>query len=311
MKNKKVVVFGNQQITIDCINLLKQNQSVDLLAVIGCEKPRDKDFGYPSLKQYCEKEKILFFHPNKLDVAFLKLLKDLKPDICFSIYYRKIFPASYIQVPPMGFINIHSGVLPQYRGSIPTFWALYNNEKEVGITLHFIDGGIDTGDIIAQSRYKIPKNITGFKLHNKIMKLGVQLLSSNLPDILEGSNLRIKQKHSDSTYFGRFNDTLRLIDWSLPVEQIESKIRALTRPYIGAKSFIFDKEVIFWKVRIMHLRGRKLLSPGKIEAVRHNGQFIVEGTNGFLLVTDFEIVDASKIRYTDLIQKGNEFKLCQ
>lgn len=276
MKRKKVVVFGNQEIAVDCINLLIKNPNINLLAVIGCEKPEDVNFGYPSLEQFCTKEGITLFSLNKLGAVFLGLLKDFKQDICFSIYYRKIFPPSYIPVPPLGFINIHSSLLPKYRGSVPTLWALCNREKEAGITLHHIDKGIDTGDIIAQSRYKIPKNITGFTFHKKIMKLGVQLFSSNLPSILEGKNLKIKQKHSKGTYFGKFDDTLRFIDWLLPIEQIEAKIRALTKPYIGVKSFIYDKEVIFWKVHIVPLKGYKLRSPGKIEAVSRNGQFIVE-----------------------------------
>ena len=103
------------------------------MAVVGCESKQDELFGYPSVEEYCQKNGISYYNPNGLDNQFLELIKNLKPDLCFSLYYRNIFSPSYISIPPMGFINIHPSLLPKYRGPIPTFWALLNNEKKTDI----------------------------------------------------------------------------------------------------------------------------------------------------------------------------------
>lgn len=305
---KKIIVFGNQQIAIDCIKILINTKDVNLLAVVGCERERDSMFGYPSLKKFCQENNIVYYNPEKLNSQFLEIIKGLKPNICFSIYYRNIFSPDYISVPSMGFINIHPSLLPKYRGPIPTFWALLNNEKKVGVTLHYMDSGIDTGDIIAHIDYEIPKEITGYELNNLLIEKGVRLFKKQLPLILKSENKRVKQTHEIATYFGPFNQKLRTINWYLPVEQINRLIQALTKPYGGAKASIIYKEIIFWKAQIVEYSKEKLSGPGKIVKVQ-NDEFMVSGVDGFLMIKDFEILKISKINKDKYIKIGTSFNL--
>lgn len=291
---KKVIVFGNQQIAIECIEILRDTKDVNLLAVVGCERKRDDALGYPSLKKFCQKNNINYYNPEKLNDKFLQIVRRLKPDICFSIYYRNIFSPDYISIPPMGFINIHPGLLPKYRGSVPTLWALLNNEEEIGSTIHYIDQGIDSGDIIAQVKYKIPKNITGFKLNNIMAKKGTDLFKKNLPLILEGKNKRFKQDKSLATYYGPFNQNLKKINWSLPIIKIKRQVQAFTKPYAGARSFILGEELIIWEVEILK-KYKNTSETGRIVEVRNNG-IVVSGVDGFLLIKDFELVNSQNIK---------------
>lgn len=305
---KKIIVFGNQQIAIECIKILTNTKDVSLLAVVGCEIERDRVFGYSSLRKFCQENNIIYYNPKKLDSQFLETIKGLKPDICFSIYYRNIFGPGYISIPPMGFINIHPSLLPKYRGPIPTFWALLNKEKKIGTTLHYIDSGIDTGDIIAQIDCEIPKKITGYELNNLLIEKGVELFKKQLPFILKNENKRTKQNHVNATYFGSFNQKLRAINWYLPIEQINRQIQALTRPYGGAKSSIIDKEIILWRTQVVGYSKEKLSGPGKIIKVRDN-EFIVSGVDGFLAVKDFEIIKSLEDDKDKYIKVGNSFNL--
>lgn len=305
---KKIVVFGNQKIAIDCIKILKNTEDVNLVAVVGCERSRDSAFGYPSLGKFCQENDIIYYNPEKLNNQFLKIIRQLNPDICFSIYYRNIFSQDYILVPPMGFINIHPSSLPKYRGPVPTLWALLNNEKKAGVTLHYIDSGVDTGDIIAQIDCEIPKEITGHELNDLLIEKGVELFKKQVPLILENKNKRIKQIHVNATYFGPFNQKLRVINWYLPVEQINRQIQALTRPYSGAKASIIDKEILFWKAQVAEYSKEKLSGPGKIIKVQ-NDEFMVSGVDGVLVMKEFEMVESSKSNRDKYIKIGNSFNL--
>lgn len=302
---KNVIVFGSQQIAIDCIKILLRDKNANLVAVVGCQRARDITFGYPSLEKFCKQHSLRYYNPSSLSDQFLKIIRRLKPDICFSIYFRNIFNRDYISVPPMGYINIHPSLLPKYRGSVPTYWALVNNEKRVGTTMHYIDSGVDTGDIIAQIECDIPKNITGFTLNNLMMKKGTELFRRQLPRILSSKNARHTQQEAYATYFGQFNQALRTINWSLPVNYIKKHVQALTKPYRGARSFVFDEELIIWEVEIVRHVTRHKPKAGKIVGLRGNG-FIVRGGDGFIYVKHFEMKN-SKIAQT-YIKIGNVFQ---
>lgn len=291
---KKIVIFGNQQAAIDCTGWLLKRRDVQVIAFVGCERAQDKQYGYPSTRFFCEKNKIPFFEPSVLDDAFYKLFKSWKPDVCLSIYYRRIFNERYLSVPPMGFMNMHPSLLPKYRGSMPTLWALFNNEKKVGTTLHYIDRYIDTGDIIAQKIYSVPPMITGYILHKNLMHLGFQLFKEIFPRFLKGKIDSIKQNHREGTYYSSYNESLRFIDWLSPSERILSRIRTLTRPYAGAVAKVLGNDIIFWGAGKYTLSKKNLRGPGKIIKVFKNGHFVVSTIDGFIKITDSSVLNKNK-----------------
>lgn len=305
---KKVVIFGNQQIAIDCLNILKKRNDVWIAAVVGCEKVEDYDFGYPSLRQFSIRNNLTYYNLQRLDGNFLKIFKKLKPDLCFSFFYRKIFKPDFLSIPPMGFINIHPSLLPKYRGPVPTLWALLNDEAEVGVTLHYIDSGIDTGDIIAQSRIKSLRLTSGYKLLKKLMKEGTLLFKRELSSILAGTNTRVKQNHHQASSFGQFHEKLRIIEWRQPINKVLRRIQAFTKPYIGARSYIQNQEIIIWKARLTKLSRKRLSEPGKIIKVK-GAQFIVSGVDGFLLVIEYTLPKTLDRDIGKYIKPGNKFDL--
>ena len=284
---KRIVIFGNQQAAIDCARWIGGLKKIELVAFVGCERPRDKEYGYPSVRTFCKNDNIPFYQPEQLDDAFFSLFESWRPELCLSIYYRNIFSKKFLNVPLMGFINLHPSLLPKYRGAMPTLWAQFNGEKTVGITLHHIDEGIDSGDIITQKEYKLPRNITGYELHTHLMQVGVKMIKRYFFQLLKHNAPRIRQHHADASYYSAFNPNLRTIDWFSSSDRILSRMRALTRPYDGAITHLQGKNVIFWKARKYRLSKHNLKQPGKIIRVFKDGSFIVSCVDGFLHITDF------------------------
>ena len=156
----KVVIFGCQQIAVDFISFLKNN-NVSIPLIITYELPLDKTYGYESVIEKFSNGETEVLNPKSVNINIINKVKSINPDIIFSIYYRKILPKSLLKIPRLGCINIHPSLLPKYRGPIPTAWAIENGESEFGITIHYMDEGIDTGDILVQKEYQILENETG------------------------------------------------------------------------------------------------------------------------------------------------------
>lgn len=287
---KKIIIFGNKQITINCLKLLKKNPNANLIAVVGCETSEDLKIGNPSVREYCLNNNIQYYHPEKLDASFLSIIKNLKPDICFSLFYRDLFSKELLSLAKDGFINIHPSLLPKYRGPVPYLWTLLNNEKITGVTMHYIDERVDSGDVISQIKYNIPNQITGFKLGSKLMDLGFKMFKQQLPLILKNVNKRKKQNENQATYYGKYHPGLRKINWYHSSDTIIRQIQAFTKPFSGAISVVNNKEIIIWNAKIKKISNQILQGPGRIIKLQNN-KFIVSTVDGFIEVEDFEILN--------------------
>ncbi len=304
---KKVIVFGAQQIAVDCIQTLI-DKGVDIQAVVTYEVPLDKKYGYASVRHIAKKHDITLYEPEKLTKDFIAQIKNLAPDLIISAYYRKIFPESLIGIPRLGCVNIHPGLLPYYRGPIPTFWAMIRGEKFCGVTLHFIDKNVDTGPIIDQCKLAIKDSDTGFSLNDRAMKFGHQLFVKNIANILNNKTKAIKQPANIGSYFGKFYNELRLIDWRKSSQDIFNQVRANSRPYSGAIASTLDKDFIVWKVKPL-INKYPITTPGKILKILPDQSFIVSTSDGAVKITDYEFVGAKgKKVFNFYIQLGR--KLC-
>lgn len=289
-KDKRIIVFGCQQIAVDCINnIIKAGGQI--VALVTYELPLDKVYGYASVYEIAKKYKIPIYEPDKIDKKFIKQIEEINPDLILSVYYRKIFPKALIKIPKLGCVNIHPSLLPYYRGPIPTFWALLNGESKCGVTVHYIDEGIDTGPIIEQKEIIIKDSYSGFDLNNKAMKVGHKLLMKNINNILYNRAKTKKQKRNIGSYYGKFNNNLRFINWYKSSKDIYNQVRLLTKPYMGCLTGVLNKDLIIWKIKMVKNNTHPIVaSPGKILKLYKNGSFLVSTTDGSLRVTDYEII---------------------
>lgn len=176
--------------------------------------------------------------PFRRDAAgcrdFTKGLQRLAADLFLVSSYSMILPHEWLTMPALGTVNVHCALLPQYRGANVLNWVLVNGETETGATIHYIDDGIDTGDIILQRRLAINFDDTALSLRTKLCDLWPTMLAEVIGMLEKGNCPRQAQDETKARHWPRRRPEEGRIDWRWPAERIYDLIRALVKPWPGA-----------------------------------------------------------------------------
>ncbi len=242
--------------------------SLEALVKAGCQvvgvvtvpdKPagRGMQLQQSAVKKYAVEHQLKVLQPVKLkDPVFISDLAALKADLQIVVAFRML-PEIVWNMPPMGSVNLHGSLLPQYRGAAPINWAVINGEKETGVTTFKLKHEIDTGDILLQESFPISEEDTAGSVHDRMKDIGAAILVRTVKGLADGTLTEKPQagnpdtlKHAPKIH----TDTCR-INWSLPAEEIYNLVRGLS-PYPAAftilnekmlKIFQCKKEIIFPK----------------------------------------------------------------
>jgi methionyl-tRNA formyltransferase len=301
----KVWLFTSQDVGNDVYAFLRARGDIEL-TVVSQRTRRDEIYGYRSTIDLCRQEGTPLHTPRSFDEDFLKACEAAAPDLILCAYYPKIFPLRLIAIPRLGCINIHPGLLPDYRGTFPTPWCILNGETEIGITLHHIDARIDTGDILVQETHAIGEHETGHALYRRAMTLCGSILMRNFDAILQGSLPRRPQPDGGS-YYNRIPRQYR-IDWHQPREHLRRQIRVHAKPYFPAHSFLFNKCILINSAVLHDPAGYVAQGAGVIVEVMNDKSFVVSCVDGCLHVTDYEITPLTNDAERDMhIRISNRF----
>ncbi len=184
------------------------------------------------------------------------VLKKWKPDLIVVSGWYHMIGETIREIPKYGVVGLHASLLPKYRGGAPLVWQMINGEDKAGITLFYIEEGIDSGDIIASAEETIEETDTIATLYEKVGSRGIELLKTYLPLIALDKAPRIKQDYSDEKdIWPQRKPEDGLIDWSKSPKEIERFVRAQTKPYPGAYAIIDDKKVIIWDCTVENIQG--------------------------------------------------------
>ncbi len=250
---------------IGCVGLeaLLRN-GYEILAVFTHKEDPNENIWFGSVAELAASKGIPVYAPDDVNhPLWIHKIREMKPDILFSFYYRKMVKQELLEIAPKGGLNLHGSLLPKYRGRCPANWVLINGEKETGMTLHYMTPRPDDGDIVAQKKIPIGDQDTAFTLMGKMAESARTLLDEALPKIKSGKAPRTPQDDSKATYFGGRRPEDGEIDWSKSAREVRNLVRAVTRPYPGAFSFIGDNKLIFWSVSEAACDNAKF-SPGAI-----------------------------------------------
>ena len=232
MKDKRVVFMGTPDFSVPVLEKLIENTNVVLVvtkkdAYVG----RKKVLTESPVAICAHEHNIEVYKPNKLKEDYEYILNK-KPDIIITCAYGSIVPKVVLVYPSYGCINVHASLLPKYRGASPIVASILNGEKETGITIMYMDEGIDTGNIIMSRSIEIEDNDNSLSLSNKLSLLGANLLIDTLPKIFEGENFDIPQDNEEATYVGMLKREDEHIDFNSSVENIKNQVRAFSpEPY--------------------------------------------------------------------------------
>ena len=242
MKQTKVIFMGTPNFSVPILEYLVENTNVVLVVT----KPdtfegRKKELTYSPIKEVALKNNIDVITPNKIIDSF-EIISEINPDIIITCAYGKIVPESILNIPKLGSINVHASILPQYRGASPIQSAILNGDKKTGITIMYMDKGMDTGDIISYEEINIDIDDNYQTLSSKLSLLGTNLLAKTLPDIINHKNNRIKQDDSKATYTRLITREDEKINFSQNGKDIINQIRTFS-PNPGAYFKLNDREI--------------------------------------------------------------------
>ncbi len=191
------------------------------------------------------------YQPEKVRTPeFVEVLKGLAPDVMVVAAFGQILTQEVLDIPPLGCVNVHSSLLPKYRGAAPIQWAIIDGETVTGVTTMRMDAGLDTGDILEQAEIPIAEDETGGSLHDRLSRLGAELIVSTLKKLEDGTAAPRPQGETDTRYAKMLKKTMGDIDWTMEAAAIERLIRGLN-PWPGTYTHWEGKTLKIWEARIV------------------------------------------------------------
>jgi UDP-4-amino-4-deoxy-L-arabinose formyltransferase/UDP-glucuronic acid dehydrogenase (UDP-4-keto-hexauronic acid decarboxylating) len=244
----KCVVLAYSNIGCEGIEALLKN-GCEISAVFTHKDSPNENIWFRSVAELAAANNIPVFAPEDINhPMWAHKIKEMAPDYIFSFYYRNMVKKNILDIPKKGCLNLHGSLLPAYRGRCPINWALVNGETETGVTLHYMTEKPDDGDIVAQRKVEISSDDDAVSLHGKCTEAAAALLETVVPELKDGSAKRTPQDPAKASYFGGRKPADGEIDWNKSSAEVRNLVRAVTRPYPGAFSYVGNRKAIIWKV---------------------------------------------------------------
>lgn len=280
----RILFFGDGTWATQSLLRLAQ-EGWELLGVVTRVKPSD-----PALLESAQALGLPLFQPTKVNAAeFVAKVAALRPELNLSVSYDQILRRPILESAPQGFINFHAGKLPFYRGRNVVNWALINGEKEIGLTAHYVNEGIDTGDIILQRTWPIRWTDGYSDLLERVVAAFPDLVADAVSLIANGEVERQPQSHLLGTYFSKRQNGDEWLDWSDSSRNLYNKIRAITHPGPGARTLLDGQVVIVWRAFYDPAWPTYIATPGQVVGRRPNEGVVVKTGDSTLLIQEVQL----------------------
>lgn len=232
----RIMFMGTSDFAAVCLNALVSDKNSTVTAVVSqpdMPKGRGHKLKPTPVKEAAEANQLTVYQPEKLkDGEFEEILKKEDPELIVVVAYGKILPEYILNYPKYGCINVHASLLPRWRGAAPIQWSILSGDKETGITVMYMEKGLDTGDMIMKEKTPIGDNETSEELFERLADMGGKLLLKVLPLIEGGLASAEAQDDTKSTYASKIEKSMAKIDWSDGREKIKNLVRAMNSwPY--------------------------------------------------------------------------------
>jgi methionyl-tRNA formyltransferase len=233
--------MGTAELSCNSLRALMESPEFQLAAVVTQpDRPKGRELKLqPSpVKELALQANLPVLQPERArDETFLVALRDLRPDLVVVAAYGQILPRSILDLPRFGCLNVHTSLLPRYRGAAPIQWAILNSDAETGVTIMKMDAGLDTGNILTQAATPIHPEDTSETLHGRLAALGAELLVRTIPDYVAGKVVSRPQPTEGVSHAPKINKQDGHVDWNQPARSIWNRVRGLV-PWPGAFTFL-------------------------------------------------------------------------
>lgn len=248
----KLVFMGTPDFAVPTLRALVEAGHEVAAVFTQPDKPKNRGMKLQPtpVKEYAITHGIPVYQPVKLrDGEALSLLKEIAPQLIVVAAYGRILPVDILELPPLGCINVHSSLLPKYRGAAPINWAILNGEDESGVTIMYMAEGLDTGDIIARETTPISLDDTAAILHDRLADMGAELAVKVVEALENGTADRIPQQEELSCYAPMLSRELSPMDWGRTARQLHDQVRGLA-PWPSAVALLDGVRCKVWKTTI-------------------------------------------------------------
>ena len=285
MKDIKVIFMGTPifaSIILD--ELIKKYNVIMVVCQPDREKDRKGNIIYSPCKKLAIENNIQVFQPLKIRNEYQKIL-DMNPDIIITAAYGQIIPDIVLNYPKYGAINVHGSLLPKLRGGAPIHHAIINGDKEIGVTIMYMDKRMDAGDIISQRAIPLTNDMNLDIAYEKLAIIGRDLLIETIPSIINGTNNRIHQDENEVTFGYNITKEEEKINFDDTSMNVYNKIRGLSS-VPGAYAIINNKRMKVYSSTISDIKSKNL--PGVIEDIRNDGIYV--NTKDYIIkLTDIKL----------------------
>jgi methionyl-tRNA formyltransferase len=306
-KDLRIVFMGTPDFAVASLNALVEAGANVVGVVTAPDKPagRGMKMNESAVKKYAAEKGLNILQPEKLkNPEFIESLKSLNADVQIVVAFRML-PEIVWNMPPLGTINVHGSLLPQYRGAAPINWAIINGEKQTGVTTFKLQHAIDTGNILLQDTIVIGEDETAGELHDEMMMVGARLLVKTLQQLSEEVLQEVSQSafpESELRHAPKiFTETCK-VDWSKNVDEVHNLIRGLS-PFPGAFTYLNEKMLKLYRSK------REITThhfePGSLHTDQKT--FLKFAcSNGFVHITELQLEGKKRMKVEDFL-RGHRF----
>ena len=301
-KDLRIIFMGTPEFAVASLDALV-NAGCNIVGVITApdkQAGRGLQLKQSAVKKYAVQNNLHILQPEKLkDPAFIESLKELKADVQTVVAFRML-PEIVWNMPPLGTINVHGSLLPQYRGAAPINWAVINGEKFTGVTTFKLQQEIDTGNILLSEKIAIEENDNAGTVHDKLKEVGAALLVQTIRLLADGQLKEIPQQNivGEIKHAPKLLTETGNIDWNKNVQEIYSLILGLS-PYPAAYTKLHNKILKIFAVE--KLLDKPEITPGTIKTDEKNFlQFA--GTNGYINVKTLQLEGKKKMEIKEFLR---------
>lgn len=303
----KILFMGTPDIASGCLQKLI-DEKYDVIGVVtqpDKQVGRGKKIVFSPVKQVAIENNLPVYQPERAkEEAFESEIKALNPDVVVVVAYGQLLSKEFLAIPKYGCVNVHVSLLPKYRGAAPINWVIINGEEKTGVSTMFMNEGLDTGDVILQSEFKLDDEITAGELHDWMTIEGSKVLCETLDLIKEGKAPRTPQNHDEFSYAPIMDKKLGHIDFSKTAREIHNLVRGVN-PWPSAYTTYMDKKMKVWKTKILDENSTK--EPGTILKVDKEGIKVSTGDK-VLLITEIQMPNKKRMEVKEFI-KGNTLEV--
>ena len=263
----RVLFMGTAELSCDSLRALIASPHSQVIAVVTQpDRPKGRELKLQpsSVKALALQAGLPVLQPERArDEAFLGALRELRPDLIAVAAYGQILPQSILDLPSYGCLNVHTSLLPRYRGAAPIQRAILNGEAETGVTIMKMAAGLDTGDILTQVTTPISPEDNSETLHDRLTRMGAVLLVRTIPDYVAGKLNPRPQPAEGATYAPKIKKQDGHLDWNLPALTLWNRVRGLM-PWPGAFSYLLGQPqphlLKIWQAEVVECAGQ----PGEV-----------------------------------------------